>query len=459
MEFLMVRFAMKLLIAPWGNPFEWREVKYSYSGKTKKSKDPLALIKEIEKSDKIVIVVLDTLADTLLKGFTGTYLHDSFSNYSYIKTEIRQKVSDFCQKELGFVPDEVIISYGFGEFIKTKFLGNAKDFYYDVFKEFSFLFAELEVSHEIEVVFDATHGINWITILTYRVLREILEILSYFYSVNLKVLNSDPFVREGADLLNINIIEETKILPKISVYKDDRRPIEPYNGLEEDKEKKKVGKEINDFFKEIFGNNRKYSEYRDEILLFLGSFYFALPVALLSYIPDPKDLRTKIKKISDKFEKNIQIYDSGEKVQILRKLEFRESFANFSKAYLISSVLGKCGFRKSYEIPLSKIKDLKDKVFGKLAIESNRIDVEIGEVSKLKDNLSEEYQIYAKIKLGGSLDQIDKRNFFAHAGFEYNSIELKKDICNGKKDEIYIKIRDQSIEKIKKLIIQDLQQI
>jgi CRISPR-associated protein Csx1 len=459
MEFLIVRFAMKLLIAPWGKPFEWRGVKYTYSGKTKKSKDPLALIKEIEKPDKIVIVVLDTLADTLLKNGIDNYSHNWLSNYSYIKTEIQRKVSDFCQKELGFVPDEVIISYGFGEFIKTKFLGNAKDFYYDVFKEFSFLFAELEINREIEVVFDATHGINWITILTYRALREILEILSYFYSVNLKVLNSDPFVREGADLLNINIIEETKILPRISVYKDDRRPIEPYNGLEEDKEKKKVGKEINDFFKEIFGNNRKYSEYRDEILLFLGSFYFALPVALLSYIPDPEDLRTKIEKISDEFEKNIQIDDRVEKVQILRKLEFRESFANFSKAYLISSVLGKLRFRKSYEIPLSEIEELKGKVFGKLAIECNRIDVEIKEVSELKDKLSEEYQIYAKIKFGSFRDEIDKRNFFAHAGFEYNSIELKKDICNGKKDEIYIKIRDQSIEKIKQLIIQDLQQI
>ncbi len=122
------------------------------------------------------------------------------------------------------------------------------------------------------MVFDATHGINWITILTYRALREILEILSYFYSVNLKVLNSDPFVREGADLLNINIIEETKILPKISVYKDDKRPIEPYNELEDDKEKEKVGKEINDFFKEIFGNIESILNIEMKFCYFLVHF-------------------------------------------------------------------------------------------------------------------------------------------------------------------------------------------
>ena len=51
-------------------------------------------------------------------------------------------------------------------------------------------------------------------------------------------------------------------------------------------------------------------------------------------------------------------------------------------------------------------------------------------------------------------NKVDKRNFFAHSGFEYNSIELKK-LGN----EIYIKVKDNKINEINSLILNSLAEI
>jgi len=433
---------MKILIAPWGNPSGWQVVDYYYEGKSKKSKDPLELIKEVENPDKIIIVIPDTLSDDFVYSLKDP-------SYTDIKTICDNLIFNFCTKELNFTPDKIIISYGFGEFNRTKFQGNAMDFYYKIFQELSFYFAELldkieSSSEEIEVIFDATHGINYTTILTYRSLREILEVLAYVYDVKLKVLNSDPFVgRAGVSKLNINVIEESKILPRISVYRSDKRPIEPFVLLE-NKDKKEFGQIISNFLNQISYN-------RDEILVFLGSFLFALPVFVLSNMINSTDIKDKIEKISNEFEKFI-VLNSSVKVEILRKFQFEENFSNLVKAFLISAVLEKLGFTKLSEIQLSEIERLKVEIFEKLPVESNRIDKEIHDIKNLQ-NITQNYQVYSSI-LGKNVSQIDKRNFFAHAGFEHNAIELKKE-----NDIIFITIYGNNKQNIEALIICNLPKI
>lgn len=433
---------MKILIAPWGNPLGWQEVGYYYEGKCKKSKDPLEIIKEVENPNKTIIVIPDTLSDDFVYSLKNP-------SYSEIKTICDNLIFNFCTKELNFAPDKIIISYGFGEFNRTKFQGNAMDFYYKVFQELSFYFAELLAemeSKEIEVIFDATHGINYTTILTYRSLREILEIFSYVYDVKLKVLNSDPFFgRAGISKLNINVIEESKILPRISVYNSGKKPIEPYVSLE-GKDKKELGQIISNFLNQIFRNRD-----RDEILVFLGSFFFALPVFVLSYMISSKDIKDKIERISDEFENFIVLNSSG-KLEILRKFEFEENFSNLVKAFLISAILEKSGFKKLSDIQLSEIEKLKKEIFKKLQVESNRIDKEIYDIQNLQ-NITQNYQVYSSI-LNKNVSKIDKRNFFAHAGFEYNSIKLRKD-----NNEIYMKICEYNKEQTENLIIDNLPKI
>jgi len=434
---------MKVLITPWGNPLVWREVEYTYNLKSKKLKDPSSLIKEVEGIDKVIIVIVDTLSDEYFCSLKDP-------SYKDIRTISRNIVENFCKKELDFTPDKIIVSYGFGEFNRTKFDGNTMDFYYDVFKELSFYFCELiqnlNENDDLKVFFDATHGINYTTILTYNALREILEILAYAFNIELKVLNSDPLVgREaGVSKLNINVIEESKILPRISIYNSDKKPIEPYFLLSDDEKKK--GKVIDDFLKQI--------EYdKEKILIFLGSFLFALPVFVLSHMIKSSDLKNMIDEILKKFEENIEL-KSGSKIKITRNLEFKENFANLVKAFLVSTILEKFEFQKLCDIPLTQIKKLKKKFFHeKLPVESNRIDVEIDKINNLQ-NLSQNYQLYGFILSKTNRNKIDKRNFFAHAGFEHNIIVLKEE--NNQK---YVSIDVCNKEEAGNLIINNLPKI
>ncbi len=433
---------MKVVVAPWGNPRNWKAVPYDYNGQKEIFKSSLVLIKKVENPNKVIIVTADTLSDECDYSFKNP-------TYNDIKSCVEKLIFNFCQKELNiFNPEKIIVSYGFGEFNNAKFTGNAVDFYYHTLKELALLFSDSlpEINEKIEVIFDATHGINYTTILTYRALRDILEIFAYVYDVNLKVLNSDPYIGREAkiDRLNINVIEKSKILPKISIYRSDKRPVEPYFRLE-DERKGEIGKKIKKFISEISFSINK-------ILIFLGSFLYALPVFILSYMIDPSVLKEKIEKISEEFEKNICLKNLS-KLEVFRNWEFRENFVNLVKADLVSSILKKSEFNKLNDVPLSKIKDLKNKVYKNFPIESNRIDKELDDIKNLQ-NITQQYEVYNKIKGNPVLNQIDKRNFFAHAGFEYNTIELKKE-----NEEIYIRIHTRMKNSAEELIKENLPQI
>ncbi|CUU09216.1 CRISPR-associated protein, MJ1666 family, partial [Candidatus Thermokryptus mobilis] len=189
----------------------------------------------------------------------------------------------------------------------------------------------------------------------------------------------------------------------------------------------------------------------DEILVFLGSFFFALPVFVLSYMISSKDIKDKIERISNEFENFIVLNSSG-KLEILRKFEFEENFSNLVKAFLISAILEKLGFKKLFDIQLSEIENLKEEIFKNLPVESNRIDKEIYDIQNLQ-NITQDYQVYSSI-LNKNLSKIDKRNFFAHAGFEHNAIELKK-----QNNEVYVRIYNENKNQAESLIIGNLPQI
>jgi CRISPR-associated protein Csx1 len=468
---------MKVFIAPWGAPKEWKEIIYRYDGITssKRSKSGLPFVKERENPDKIFIIVSDTLID--LDSIFNSISKD-FS-YSDLKQKVKDYITnDFCKEKLGVLPDDVIVSYGFGEFKNVKFSGNAMDFYYKVLKELSIIFSQLlkgvGSEEKIEIIFDATHGINYTTLLSYRALKDILEILAYGFEVRMKVLNADPYVSglEEKGIFNINVIEDTKILPRILVYNDSKRPIEPFRGILDRSSKQTSEKETKNYFEElgqeidkhlnfIFSNG--YAESRKKVMVFLGSLLFALPVFLIRYMQSSNELSDKIGRISQKFEEKISVSTNG-KLEIRRVVQFSESFANFVKAFLVSSILEKLGFERQEEVPLKVIEELKKKIFDrKFQVESNRIDVEIRDIKSLRDSLGKLYRSYCSIieekKCKKHKKDIDdeqrypsKRNFFAHAGFEQNIILL----CE-KDGNIYISIGNE--EESENLIIDDIPKI
>lgn len=408
---------MKILISTWGNPYGWEEVEYCYKSKCEKAKDPSKLIKEKEDITKTLIISVDTLSDESIKCFNDW-------NYENIKKSAETIIRNFYKDHFKEEPDKVIISYGVGEFNNSKFTGSAMDFYFYVFKELSFTFTEwLEknnCSSTLEVYLDISHGINFLPVLTYRALKEMLQMLAYTYKVKLIVLNSDTFIRSAKpSFLNINEIENSNLYPRVIGYKSDRRLIEPFYHLEEN-QKKNIGQILS---KDNFSVD-------DEVFCFLSAFMYGLPVFVINYLPNYDELKGKIEKALNKFEENIQVEREG-KLKIIRKIEFTINFENLLKAYMLSWLLNKGGFRKKEEIELEEIKEIKNKIWREenFPVECNRIDKEIYDVNNLR-NIEEGYKTYAELVGKSTGNNIDKRNFFAHAGFEHNIIEIKKDNGN-----------------------------
>jgi CRISPR-associated protein Csx1 len=462
---------IKILLSVWGNFKNWKPIKYCYNSFSKTSKSSFPIIKQVENPNYSVIIISDTLLNQALDN------NNNIQNYKMIKDLLKDDTNNFCNSEFSFTANEVIISYGFGEFDKTKFTGNAMDFYYNLFKELAFYFTDLiskldNNKIDIEVIFDATHGLNYNIILTYKALIDVLEILAYCYDIKLKVLNSDPLIGSNTNILNINIIQETKVLPKLNVFRSDKRPIEPYFNLNND-EKKEFGLLLKQLFNDNFSKDYKqkiYKDYKEKIYLFLGSFSYALPTLVFTYLIDFCDLKKSIQLISAKFEENIKI-NFLNKIEIKRTLEYRENFANFIKAFIVSFILNKFNFKQLQDIPLSKIKDLSGTFFENFPIKKNRIDKEIKDIEEIFNHIENDYKVYGVIKnklrnqnvnfnlkvnsdKNDNSNNVDKRNFFAHSGFEYNSIELKK-----LGDEIYIKVRDDKINEINRLILNSLSKI
>ncbi|MCS7249944.1 MAG: CRISPR-associated CARF protein Csx1 [candidate division WOR-3 bacterium] len=422
---------MKILISTWGNPRNWDKVKYNYKDTQKETKDPLTLIIEKEKIDKTVIISIDTLADEEIKD-------ELISSYKDLKNKAKEIIKNFCDQELGVSSNKIIISYGVGEFNKTRFIGNAMDYYYAIFKELAFFFKkELESpsSKEIEVFLDISHGINFLPVLTYRALREILQILAYSFEINLIVLNSDTYLRTARPSeLNVNIIERTKVLPKLIGYFYEKGILEPFEVFVN---------HLNGYEKRELSS--KDNKFPGSLYFFLSAFMHCLPVFVIYYLPQIDNLEEKINKLSEIFEEKISIdKNQNNKLDIKRKFKFNINFENLIKSFLASWILNINGFTKKKDINLKEIEKLKNKIWSKekFPIETNSIDVEIEYIKKL--NPSSEYQSYAKLLNDKEKDNIDKRNFFAHRGFEHNIIMLRKN----DKNEIEISINTAFEKKI-----------
>ncbi|MFH7882683.1 MAG: CRISPR-associated CARF protein Csx1, partial [Candidatus Aenigmatarchaeota archaeon] len=296
-----------------------------------------------------------------------------------------------------------------------------------------------ESLEKLEIILDITHGINFQTFMTQKALFEIAQILAYFVDVKFRTLNSDPYSKEVEEL-NVNEIEEINVRPHIVIYRyeNERKILSPSNLCESENEKEKIGRDLkclNEFL-------------NDEFYCFSSSFIFGLPLWVIYFLPKVDDMKEFLQKCFEKYVENIVVYKRNDTVEIRRKIELRPTIANVIKIYLVLLMLNKIGISQKIEILLEDIKILKQKIYEKaFPVESNRIDREISEISENREKMDDNYRVFSEIKgIKGKEKRstIDKRNFFAHAGFEYNSFETK--LQNGK---IFLKPNDSLIENIK----------
>ncbi|AAC06670.1 CRISPR-associated CARF protein Csx1 [Aquifex aeolicus] len=447
----------KVVIAPWGDPTNWQRVKYSYNDHEDKYPSATGIIIKAEKPDSVILVCPDSLAEKRIpykeiKIQCSGNLSDKtqgnlpFENYEEIKSKVENKIKDFFSKNINFhkKPD-VIISYSFGSYNTLEFEGQAEDFFAGVLKGLVYKFTEyLEkgIPEKIEIILDVSHGINYTTVMTYEAVRTLAQLLAYFTEVSLKVLNADPVIgRNIQKPLRINEIEYySSIFPNLVVYRIKK----------EDKECEQILEAYDDSINEIGDNMKLEREH-----IFLSAIIHGTPLYILTYMPSSKDLKAKIDNAAGYYEKNIIIENEiGEKkIKVKRKLRFTENYITMLKAYFLSFILEKKGFSKKEEVLLEDINKLNEMIFREFPVLKHRISKETNNINERRDNIPEDFLIYREINRRGNRD-FEERNFFAHAGFEYNSVMLKKD-----DKDIILKVNEQNKEKIENALKEAIQSL
>ncbi len=392
---------MKLLIAPWGNPFSWNEVEYHFEGLTCRSKTSLPLLIQKLKPDRILILVADSLADT--KGNTR------IENYTDIKHIVEQKIKRFL-KENSIPEAEICVLPGTGYFPNGSFEGQVLDYYYCLLHKLAELFVLEEIS---EVHLDLTHGLNFMPVLTYRAIKEIVQVSNYFGSIQFTAYNADPFVKRDAVIkLNLHVVENTEEKPLLPL-------LSPYE----------VNESSKFFEKLVLDNTGKKLEsvekpWLKDVLTFLGGLVYGLPLVLTSFFVPSHEISSCLRRAIKVFEDKMEIFLTDQCIHLRRKARLMPLFRVLVLVYMVSSLFEKDGIlnHRYEEIGLSLFKNIVDKLFGKHTIFKSTLNIEIKNIERLS-NITTDWQLWNQI-IERPVGNIDQRNFFAHGGLERNAIEL-----------------------------------
>jgi len=419
---------VEILIAPWGNPKGWRETTYKYKGRQIRSKTSLKILQEVIKPDRTIIIGLDTLAE---KG----------EKYKEVKANVEEEIKKYAN-EFGLSNYEVLIAPGIGTFQNGVFRGEALDYYYYIIAKISLKL--LENPENLNIHLDLTHGINYSTILTYKAIKEIIEVFSIFNKVEFRAYNADPSLPTIIDKLSINRIEDITPTPTPFAEKISQgKPLKPKNSDHEESLSLEERREL--FEKEL----KCVKEVnKSEISAFIGALYNGLPLALFTFYPKKDKLRKIVLQVLKTYEKYTEVKKRNSKLEVTRKIKFEKDFKIYVLAYVIATLLDKLisASPRKKEVTLNEIKYLNENLFKFDNRLKMRIDIDIHNIKKdIEGKEAKNWQIYNKL-LGKPIGEPDARNFLAHSGFERNVIEVKR-----KDNDILIRYRQNKIKTIRDL--------
>lgn len=398
------REPLRLLICTWGDPHSWREVEYAWTLGTEeckiRSRTTLPLIFDVFKPDKVIILTLDTLADSL-QGEYQEYVELLLGVERYLKEDF---ISRACPEVLNIA--KIAVLPGVGRFKNGyEFFGEAADFYHACIKE---LAATIPSSGNIEVCLDLSHGVNFMPTLTYRAITELLEIHAMMAEASILVVNSDP-VTPATNHANMNIIERRKVEPSFRF----QRVEEPSKMLGYDKcpEKAQALKKELDFF----------SISKRELNCFLASIENGFPLMAYRFMPDSDKLFGCIETAYVTFMRHVSV----SKRRVERLLSLKESFAGYVKAWMLSRLLRGAGFAAKCEVTLKEMHELRKNVFAKNRRINAVVSNDLRELESDSSKFSEEWMPWSSY-CAKEFREFDQRVVYAHSGLPYAAVEVRR---------------------------------
>ncbi|AFK21707.1 CRISPR-associated CARF protein Csx1 [Pyrococcus sp. ST04] len=390
---------MKLLLASWGNFESWDEVTYKFGRTEVRSKSPIsALIEEIN-PDKVVIILPDTLSK-------------DFSSLKSLRETVKKKAAEFLDG-LGIKNHEILIVPGVGKFRNGEFLGDPIDVYHYVV----YLLQEvIPAVEDVEVHFDITHGLNYITILTYKALRDILGVVALTNNVRLITYNSEPYVKGVTKELEIHTIENEVISPApLNRRVSGNPPVDRFSISGEE-----LGK-----IKRSLENFERIKRGLNKINSWIFSLVYGLPLVLASFYPSLSEVKGAVEEAVEVYERNIFV--DQENRRVVRRLRLSDNFGTLALLLLQLKVLDE-PLRKKFSLPreelsVGELMEIAETVFRGRILHSTKNELN-RIIERLKDNKPSDWTSLSKF-LKNPSPQVNPRNFLAHAGLEANLVEVK----------------------------------
>ncbi|ALV63516.1 CRISPR-associated protein DxTHG [Thermococcus sp. 2319x1] len=390
---------MKLLIASWGAFERWTETKYRFGNVRLANKSTLPILQRVIEPDWSVIVLPETLGV-------------DFTSLEALRESIRGKVEEFLE-EIGTGREvDVLIVPGIGSFSNGTFSGSALDTYHYVLYRLSQI---IPPKGELEVHFDITHGLNYVTFLIHRALRELLGIRALLNRTRFLAYNSDPFVPGITRELGINVIEDVYVepLPLSEPLPDLSNYLVPYSI-----EKKVLG--------ELKRKLKTFDIIRDKkrkIDAWIGSVVFGLPLLFAENFPDGGAIEEAVEELLRTWEENVEVSEK----RVERKLALGTGFGTLVKLLFQVKVLE--GLRPELPPSVDALYELSNSLFRGSIRE--RVNVELHKVEEKAAEYASSGQFpgWTLLREFYRFDEanasITPRNFFAHAGLEANSTEVR----------------------------------
>ncbi|OAQ20758.1 CRISPR-associated CARF protein Csx1 [Thermosulfurimonas dismutans] len=398
---------MKLLIAPWGNPFGWNEVTYRFGEVESVSKTSLKVLLEALNPEYIVILVADSLVDK-------DSLREN-TNYAEAKAAVRDKIFNFlkdCHIPLDKTKIDILVLPGTGYFKNGVFEGEVLDYYYRLLYELARLLNESDFK---EVHLDLTHGLNFMPVLTYRAVKEILQVVSFFAPIKFVAYNADPFVSGGPEtVLTLHVVEEIEELPRFPA-------LSPYEVNVSSRFFEKLVVDENGQKLKVVGKPRL-----KEILTFLGGMVYGLPLMLTTFFVPAEEVFSHLKEALNIYEKEIKIRKEGGRLRLTRRARLTPLFRVLTLVWLLLKFFEKENLleTRQEEIFLHKLESIAKKVFWKNNIFRSILGTEMHNLKSIK-GFPFDWKLLAEIE-GRKPDSPNPRNFFAHGGLEKNAVELRQ---------------------------------
>lgn len=400
---------MKLLVVSWGNFGRWVETTYRFGDEISVGPSTLPILQKVIKPDWTVIILSDTL---------GT----DFSSYEALQKNVRGRVMDFLERIGAGREVDVIIAPGVGQFSHGTFRGNAMDAYYVILHRLAQI---IPANENLEVHFDSTHGLNYVTLLAYRALKDLLGIAAVGNDVHFRAYNSDPLVRGVSKELTINTIEDVKVEP--SPLKTPL-PREEYIG-----NFRMDGKTFGEVLRGL-DSLKRLKDLRGGLNAWISSVINGLPLVFTSTYPDGGVRKT----LEETVEQLVGVYHSWHDTEgntLIRRLSLEPGFGVLVGLLFQLKVLEMDGL-PDVEPSVKKLKEISERVFRGRVLASTKT-----ELHRLASSVGEDtngWIPYAELlRKGGKSPspQVNERNFLAHAGLEANLIEVRRD------GELYVRYR------------------